>query len=96
MDRYPSPWCHACFFAMAGEVSIREGEFFDALSKAKGVDNWRPSSPPPPSYEPLRYVIDGRTVNILDGCDCKKFFYWGNCRHYEAAMQAHRTAPERP
>ncbi|MFI5287005.1 MAG: hypothetical protein ACHQ4F_11870 [Candidatus Dormibacteria bacterium] len=35
-------------------------------------------------------------MSILDRCDGKRFVYWGNGRHHEAAMQQHRIATQRP
>jgi hypothetical protein len=87
--------CDACSRARSAEAEAREGEYWDVRAAREG--GWPPRPPhPAPSYEPLMFIIDGHTVNILDGCDCKRFLDWGNCRHYEVAMEQHRSATERP
>ncbi len=63
----------------------------------KAIVEGLPEAPPPPapSYVPLMYVIDGHTVNILDGCNCQRWFHGERCRHYEAAMERHRSTTAR-
>jgi hypothetical protein len=84
----PWPLCYACSHHPGSAE-----EYWTAKAVMEGLPEQ--PAPPSPSYEPLTYVIDGHTVNILDGCDCRSFFDGRSCPHYEAATERHRSATER-